>query len=155
MEKKSNLDNSTTIFSGHLAGIDEEGRVLFQQEDTVDSPVPVTIGILLSDGALVKAARLHQRALVMNTDDRNPRLVLIGLLRERVGSKARDAGPGELTVTVDGETLQLDAEKQIVLRCGKASLMLRRDGRVILSGTYVVSCSRGPNKIKGATVAIN
>ena len=68
MEKKSNLDNSTTIFSGHLAGIDEEGRVLFQQEDTVDSPVPVTIGILLSDGALVKAARLHQRALVMNTD---------------------------------------------------------------------------------------
>jgi hypothetical protein len=81
--------------------------------------------------------------------------VLVGLLRDRVVARARDARPGELEVEVDGETLTLSAQRQIELRCGKASLLLRRDGRVEIRGAHVVSASTGPNKVKGATVAIN
>ncbi len=141
------------LLAGHLDGVDAEGRILFRAEGSDDPPVPVAIGMAVSDGALVQSARLRRRAVVARTD--NAGLVLVGFLRERVDARVRDAGPGDLEVVVDGETLQIRAERQIELRCGKASLLLRADGRVILSGTYVVSTSRGPNKIKGATIALN
>jgi hypothetical protein len=141
------------LLTGHLAGVDPEGRLLFEADGREGEAFPVSIGVPVSDGALVKGARLRRRGLVAPLADGG--FVLVGFARERVAPRARDAGPGELEVIVDGETLQLTAERQIELRCGKASLLLRADGRVILSGTYVVSTSRGPNKIKGATIALN
>ena len=143
------------LISGHLTGLDDEGRLLFQAEGP-DSPlIPVAIGIELSDGTLVKAARQHRRALVVRTTDATPRWVLVGLVRDRVSTKAVTARPGTLEVGMDGETLKLTAERDIVLKCGEASLTLRKDGRIILSGTNVLSSSRGPNRIKGASIALN
>ncbi len=146
---------STTPVFGHLEGIDDEGRVLFRPEETGAQPVSVIIGIAIDDGELVRAARNQTRALVFECGGARPERVLAGLLRERVSAKARDAAPGDLVVQVDGETLNVSAQKEILLSCGKSSLLLRHDGRVVLSGTYVVSKSRGPNKIKGATIALN
>jgi len=48
-----------------------------------------------------------------------------------------------------------DAKKEIVLRCGKASITLTKAGKVMIKGTYVVSRSSGANKIKGASIALN
>ncbi len=143
------------VLTGHLSGIDDEGCVRFLPEGSAGPPQPVAIGIALPDGSIVKAARLAQRAVVLATDDESERWVLIGLVRDRVVAHARDARRGELEVTVDGETLALTAERRIELRCGEASLVLEADGKVVLSGNYVVSRSRGPNKIKGATIALN
>lgn len=149
------LNFSNKIITGHLAGIDDEGRILFTPEQAGGAPVAVTIGVAIQDGQLVPAARNHQRALVVRTDEDVPRWVLIGLLRERVSTAAREAVPGALEVKVDGETLRLSAEREIELRCGNASLILRQSGRVILKGTHVVTSSSGPLKVKGATVDIN
>jgi hypothetical protein len=147
--------SSAQVITGHLHGIDDEGRVLFMAEQIGESPVPVSIGMAISDGVLIPAARNQQRALVVRTNDEPARLVLIGLVRERVAAAARDAVPGQLEVRMDGETLRLSAEREIELRCGNASLILRQSGRVILKGTHVVTSSRGPIKVKGATVEIN
>lgn len=143
------------VVIGHLAGIDDEGRLLFVPEGSAETPYPVLIGVELSDGVLVKAARQARRALAMRTTDAAPRWVLVGLVRERIDPAARDARPGTLAVQVDGESLKLTAEHDLTLACGKASLTLRYDGKVVLSGTNVLSTSRGPQRIKGATVAIN
>lgn len=143
------------VLTGHLAGIDEEGRLLFVPERRGGAPVPVAIGVPLSDGVLVPAARNGQRALVVRTSENPPQLILIGLVRERVSATAREAEPGQLEVNVDGETLKLSAEREIELSCGEASLVLRQSGRIILKGTYVVTSSSGPLKVKGATVDIN
>ena len=144
--------NGARVAHGHLDGLDDEGRVLFRESGASDS-VPVTIGMELSDGALVKAARIGRRALVLAAQGAAP--VLIGLLRERVSSEARDARPGQLEVRVDGETLRFEAEKTIELRCGKSRLVLHRDGRIVLKGSHIVSASSGPHRIKGATIALN
>ena len=141
------------FLDGHLAGLDSEGRPLFLPEGSTGDPFPVAIGIPVSDGTIVKSSRLGRRALVARVQDGAH--VLVGFLRERVDTRALAAGPGELEVIVDGETLSLRAERQIELRCGKSSLLLRADGRVVLSGTYVVSTSRGPNKVRGATISLN
>lgn len=140
--------------TGHLDGVDPEGRLLFRGDGASEAFV-VTIGVELSDGALVKAARTGRRAAVLASDGGASPPVLIALLRDRVAAKARDAMPGDLEVRVDGETVRLRAEHTLELRCGKARLVLRRDGRVVLNGAHIVSSSTGPNRIKGATIALN
>ena len=140
--------------SGHLDGVDDEGRVNFRPEGSGER-LPVAVGIPVSDDEVVRAARLGRRALVLRTIDEPPRLVLISLLRERVAADARDAAPGELNVKVDGETVSLTARTRIELVCGKSRIVLHENGRIELSGSYLLTRSRGPVKIKGANVEIN
>ncbi len=58
-------------------------------------------------------------------------------------------------VECDGEKIMLSAEKEIVLRCGEASITLTSAGKILLKGTYVMSRSSGVNRIKGGSVQIN
>src|SRR6185503_13655819 len=76
--------------------------------------------------------------------------ILLGVL-QRPGKPE----PKALQVQVDGETLVLTGKKEIVLRCGKASLTLTSAGKVLLRGAYVSSRSSGVNRIKGGSVQIN
>jgi hypothetical protein len=62
--------------------------------------------------------------------------------------------PG-VSVVVDGERHVIEAEREIVLRCGDASITLTRAGKVIIKGNYILSRSTGYNKIKGAAIDIN
>lgn len=145
---------SAGTLTGHLCGLDDEGRLLFEPEDG-GRPFEVAIAMSVSDGVIVRAVRRRARVLVLRTGDAAPRWLLVGLVRERVGEKARDAKPGRLEVSVDGEKVKLEAEHDIELRCGQACITLRFDGRIELRGTHILSASRGPNRVKGATIALN
>ena len=52
---------------------------------------------------------------------------------------------------IDGSRLRIGA----VIQCGKASITLRRNGKVIIKGTQVESHSTGTNRIKGGQVRVN
>ena len=56
---------------------------------------------------------------------------------------------------VDSETLTLTANREIVIRCGEASITLTRAGKILLRGKYLLSRSSGVNRIKGGSVQIN
>ncbi len=58
-------------------------------------------------------------------------------------------------VVADGEKLVLEAQREVMLRCGKASIHLTADGRVTIRGTQVLSRSDGPNRVQGASVQLN
>ena len=60
-----------------------------------------------------------------------------------------------IVAKVDNEKLIFTAEKEIVLRCGQASITLTRAGKVIVRGAYLLSRSSGVNRIKGGSVQIN
>jgi len=139
---------------GHLAGIDAEGRVLFLA-DGAGTALAVAIGLPVADGVVARAARTRQRALAVRANESADDWVLVGLVRDRIPARLRRAGPGDVEIRVDGDKLVFEAERSIELRCGDASLTLRKDGRIVLSGDYVVSESRGPNKIRGATISLN
>jgi len=49
----------------------------------------------------------------------------------------------------------VEAADELVLRCGQASIVLRRNGRVVIRGTYVETRAKGVNRIKGGSVLIN
>jgi hypothetical protein len=65
--------------------------------------------------------------------------------------------PTHVTVARDGveEALELTAEREILLRCGRASITLTRTGKVLIRGEYISSRSTGANRIKGGSVHLN
>ena len=63
--------------------------------------------------------------------------------------------PQVVEADVDGKRVRVVAEDEIVLQCGEASITLRRNGRVVVRGTYVETHSDGTNRIKGGQVRIN
>ena len=84
-------------------------------------------------------------------EDGDPaRPLVIGLL---LGAQATPAPVA--SVRLDEQCLELSAEREIVLRCGKASITLTRAGKVIIQGAYLSSRSSGVNRIKGGSVQIN
>lgn len=60
-----------------------------------------------------------------------------------------------LEALVDGKRVVIEAADEIVLQCGKASITLRRNGRVVIRGTYVETRAEGVNRVKGGSVQIN
>jgi uncharacterized protein DUF6484 len=90
--------------------------------------------------------------------------IVVGWVRDRLlpaaaqpeapNATAAPAAPSR-DVTVDGRQVVIEGEREIVLRCGESSITLRRDGKILIKGTSLVSHASGSNKIKGAHVAIN
>jgi hypothetical protein len=85
-------------------------------------------------------------------DRRRP--IVVGCVRGPADSDL-PAIPGQVTVEADGERLVVAARDQIVLRCGKASLTLSADGKIVARGTHLVSHSSGVNRIRGGSVQLN
>jgi hypothetical protein len=56
---------------------------------------------------------------------------------------------------VDGKRVVIEGQDEIVLKCGEASITLRRNGKVIVKGTYLESRATGTHRIKGGSVEIN
>jgi hypothetical protein len=61
----------------------------------------------------------------------------------------------QIEARLDGKRIVLEAHDEIVLRCGEASITLRRDGRLVVRGAYVETRASGVNRIKGGAVKIN
>ncbi len=139
--------------TGHLAGMDEEGRILFQ-EDGAQAPYLVVIGLPLTDEVVVAAVQAQRRALVIRPDNQPSQPVLVALLREGISTEARDKVGSERT-RIDGQAVAIDAQQSLELNCGRARITMHADGRIELNGDYLLSRSRGPIKLKGATIDIN
>lgn len=124
-----------------IAGIDESGRVWVQVGD--DSP-------MLARSVIPVGVDSIGREVAILGDEGRP--IILGFLQDPRRGKDQ-ARP--VRVEVEGESLVFTADKDIVLRCGKASLTLTRAGKVLLRGAYVLSRSSGVNRIKGGAVRIN
>ena len=80
------------------------------------------------------------------------RPLIIGRIHHPVLDSPRQPAPN---AEIDHERLVLTADKEIVLRCGKASITLTRAGKILIRGAYLLSRSSGVNRIKGGSVQLN
>jgi Domain of unknown function (DUF6484) len=142
------------IVIGTLAEPDEDGRpMVYYPGIPGDRPLPA---ILTGSPAGYQAGC----EVALGFVEGNPALpIILGLIR-------KTAAPGQSTpletsqtrlvdVQLDGDRLTLTADREIVLKCGKSSITLTREGKVILKGAYLSTHSTGVNRIKGGSVQIN
>ncbi len=132
-------------------GFDLEERPLL-------SGVPGLPGEVVAARTTVPLLRDHRGAAVVvvfeDGDARRP--LVLRVLRELCPHEpAAPAPQPRVSVQADEERLVLSAAREIVLRCGEASITLTRAGKVLIKGAYVLSRSSGYNRIKGAAVDIN
>ena len=100
-------------------------------------------------------------ALAFDQGDRSAPLIL-GSVRDRLPQTPPAAAPVPTPASkparqldVDGEVVHVHAERTLSLSCGRASIVLREDGKIIIKGGEIVSRASGTHKIKGGLVNIN
>lgn len=113
----------------------------------------------LDDATLERAAHERAEAVLLFEEGDPSRPLLIGLLRSAAPLlDALLAGPlpaEEKVARIDGARIAIEGKDEVVLQCGKASLTLRRDGKVVLRGVNVITQADQVHKIRGGKVQIN
>jgi uncharacterized protein (DUF2345 family) len=128
---------------GTLVGFAGDGSPLVEFEDNpAGEPLQARTALRLTG---VSAGR--ELVLVFERGDlRKP--IVIGALHAR-------GVADDLEIVADGERLLVNAQQEIVLRCGRASITLTKAGKVLIKGAYVSTHSTGVNRVKGGSVQIN
>lgn len=135
---------------GRLTGFDASGQPLVQVpgEGSAESRTARTTVAL---GPAQVGAEV-----VLAFEEASRRPIVMGVLVDPQAATAAENGrPSGVEADVDGEALVLTAKREIVLRCGRASITLTRAGKILLRGAYLLSRSSGVNRIKGGSVQIN
>jgi len=141
-----------TVIAARLHGFDLEDQPLVT--GLADLP-----GEVVAARTTVPLLDAHRGATVVLSfeggDVRRP--IIMGVLQAHpLPAPAGNPTPQQLvSVQADDDRLVLSAEREIVLRCGNASITMTRAGKVLIKGAYILSRSSGYNRIEGAAVDIN
>jgi hypothetical protein len=141
---------------GTLVGFKDSGAPLIHFPANISGePLPARATVTLSKGEV-------GRQVVLMFEDGDPQKpIVMGLVQDfdegqyNPPENSRTEKQSPILVEVDGERIVLTAAKELVLRCGEASITLTRAGKVLIRGTYLLSRSSGVNCIKGGSVQIN
>ena len=138
---------------GKVTGIDSQGRPLVAfpgsaaarsaKSGSSKSPAkgaPDAGSIPARSTVRVTASDTGREALIAFENGDRDKPIIIGLLQ----------APEELPARIE-----LQAGKEMVLKCGPASITLTKDGRIVIRGADVLTRSSGSNRIKGGSVHIN
>jgi hypothetical protein len=139
LDFEPNPPTSSTPTIGRLVELGPSGPV-------VDFPGSPRGSVTARTTVALDMGHVGAQVVLLFERDRVDLPIVIGVLRDDVY---------DVHARVDGKRVVVSAEDEIVLACGDATIVLRRNGRVIVRGTHVETRSRGVNKIKGGTVQIN
>ncbi len=109
------------------------------------------------NGAALKALVAARARVMVSFVDGDPATpVVVGVLQALPTRVELDLPLGAPEhARVDGRRVTLTGKDEIELKCGQASITLRRNGRMVLRGTAVETAASGVNRIKGGMVRIN
>jgi hypothetical protein len=156
---------------GWIAGVGA-GALLVDFPGNRRGPLPARATIVIDAPSAAAAAATRREALLVFEDGDPARPIVVGLLAPPIQTLVDlvlDAGAGHeggnpqtpgpagtpIATIADGKHVVVEGEDEVVLRCGEASITLRRNGKVVIRGAYVESHASGTNRIKGGSVRIN
>lgn len=131
------------VVIGVFLGFAEGGPLVVFPGNPQETAIPArSLTELNSDMIGAEVALLFQ--------DGNPgRPLIVG----RVVEPARKATSPQ--IIRDGETVRIVGKERIELRCGKAAILMEKDGRITIRGTYVTSQASAANRIRGGSIDPN
>ena len=114
-----------------------------------------TCGIIESDGST--GAAVYVDPITLETLFQARSLGIPAVVAEGEDGVSRIMGLLHVGLTTPKQppVLDLSAEDQLTLRCGKASITLAKSGKITLRGTYLLSRSSGVNKIHGTAIHLD
>jgi len=146
---------------GEVRSIDDEGRAFVVFEGCHDVPVRARSAVAEPWRAGEAPEDMQGASVLLVLEEGDPaRPIIVGLIREtfrpeRVRPEVSLDVGDDRDVVVDGQRLVFDARQEVVIRCGKGSIVMKRDGKVLVRGTNLQSRSSGANKLKGASISLN
>jgi hypothetical protein len=145
---------------GHIVKVTKSGDVLVDFPGNTRGPLLARYTRALRLDILQQSAKREHEVLLAfeNNDPQKPIItdILHSLLDEVAENGPLELQAGESDeVSVDGRRITFNAKEEIELRCGKASIILTRAGKIIIRGAYLLNRSSGVNRIKGGSVQIN
>lgn len=63
--------------------------------------------------------------------------------------------PETIELEIDGHQVAIQAATQLTLRCGKASITLDADGRIVIKGAQILTQASGSHRIRGSSIQLN
>lgn len=152
---KPEVEQSAAPTIGRLVEIDVKGRALVDWKGNPNGPVLAATVVTLPPSQAIAGRRLL--LLFENNNPGSP--VIAGIVGESLVPNA------DQTVTlpvgtpdgavIDGKKVRFDAKEEIQLVCGKSSILLRRDGKVVVKGRNILNRALETNKIKGGNISLN
>jgi len=146
--------------TGHIVEILQSGEVTVDFVGNTHGPIVARSTIQGRNEAVVGEFGPGVSVLLVFEDGDPTRPVLVGPINERLFAPdvlqlpLKRSEHSEFAV-LDGKRIRLEAKEEIVLQCGKGSITLTADGRIVIKGNEIVSRASRAHKIKGATVNIN
>jgi len=145
---------------GRLVRWSETKGPIVDHPSNPHGPITARTTVPLDAGVVGTAVENEQEVLLVFEGERSDKPIIVGLIQPRdshveLKRQNEERRSTELQAIVDGKRIALQAEDEIVLRCGDASITLQRSGRIVVRGAYVETRSKGVNRIKGGTVRIN
>ncbi|WP_239014242.1 DUF6484 domain-containing protein [Archangium violaceum] len=143
--------------------MDTTGQLLVDFEGNPASPLVAQTVVTLMPAIMQEAVSTRQRVVLIfaNGDPGLP--VIMGFIQPTVSTplvnavlaQSEQKAHEQMDVSVDGKSVTIEGKDEIVLKCGQASITLRRNGKITLKGVYVESHATGTNRIKGGSVQVN
>jgi hypothetical protein len=138
------------VVVGRLVGFADNGATPLVTYDGQ----PGTVALAARSTVDLYGPHIGANAVLMFEHGHPTRPIIVGCVRNAEDQSTAPVA-GQVEVDADGERLVLSARHGLVLRCGKASVTLSADGKIVLRGTQVVSHASGLNRIKGGSVQVN
>ncbi len=146
---------------GRVVQIDAKGRPLVDFPGNPHGPLPARMCCAVAGRLQYNSQPPFAPVVLLFEDNDATRPIAMDFLLETLPASTPqeqplnfDLGP-DRQISVDGKAIQFNADEQIVLKCGKASITLTRAGKVLIRGAYLLNRSTGVNRIKGGSVQIN
>lgn len=146
---------------GWVVGEAGRGRLLVDFPGNSLGPLAARTTVSLDEAAQEQAVALRQEAVLLFEGGDPARPLLIGLLQSSSETPLTDALLAEpldelpTEARVDGRRVVIEGRDEIVLRCGKATLVLKRNGEVLLKGVNIRTDAEEVQRIRGGKVQIN
>lgn len=142
----------SSVRVGRVIGSTLDGRVVVDFPGNTQGPI---VARVLEAGHAWASMQPDADVLLFFENGDLLRPIVLGALTGSAAD-ARSSPPiGKSLSKIEGDVVELDGRKQLTLRCGKSSISLFADGRIVLKGTRLVSRASEVNKIKGAVIALN
>lgn len=172
LSEESDLSNAAgTLLIGKVVAFNDRGNPLVSYDDkTKQTPIEalttvplssdtigkeVAISFATNNGVVAIVMGVIRRALddvlEFQSTQNTEKLSVTG----NTNIENNIEGSSKKEAIVDGEKLELSATEEVTIRCGKASITLNKNGKILIKGEHMLNRTSGSYRIKSGSIQLN